>query len=305
MPSATKRKYRPKDYTNTLRRVFSNRTKRLNRSKSGDSLMIMITLIAAIFSAVPMIMAINNAFKPLNELFLFPPRIFVRNPTLNNFRLLFEMMTSTYVPFSRYIFNTMFVTAMGTFGHVIVASMAAYPLAKHKAPGLKIAFAAVTISLMFHPTVSDVANYITMSGLRWTDSYFAMLIPPLAGSLGLFLMRQFMVTIPEVIIESARIEGASEYSVFWRLIMPNVKPGWLTLSMFSFQTLWNSTFSAYIYSEELKTLPYALSQVALGGIARQGAGAAVGVVMMIVPVTFFIFSQSKIIDTLSTSGIKE
>ncbi len=288
-----------------IRRFLSNRTSRINRSKSGDSILIIITLIAALFSAVPMIMAINNAFKPLNELFLFPPRIFVRNPTMNNFRLLFELMTTTYVPFTRYVFNTVFITILGTFGHVVVASMAAYPLAKHKVPGIKFAFVIVTISLMFHPTVADVANYITMSWLKWTDSYSAMIIPALAGSLGLFLMRQFIVTIPDVIIESARIEGASEYAIFWRLIMPNVKPGWLTLSMFSFQTLWNSTFSAYIYSEELKTLPYALSQIATGGLARQGAGAAVGVIMMIIPVTFFIFSQSKIIDTLSASGIKE
>ena len=147
-----------------------------------------------------------------------------------------------------------------------------------------------------------VQQSITMSSLHWIDTYFAMIVPAMASSLGLFLMRQFIVTIPDSLLESARLEGASEY---WSIIMPNIKPGWLTLAMFSFQTLWNSTFSTYIYSEEMKTLPYALNQIVTSGIVRQGASAAVGVIMMIVPVTFFIFSQSRIMETLSTSGIKE
>jgi ABC-type glycerol-3-phosphate transport system permease component len=158
---------------------------------------------------------------------------------------------------------------------------------------------------MFHATVGDVANYITMSFLGWTNTYLAVIIPALAGSLGLFIMRQFMVTIPDSFLESARIEGANEYKIFFYLIMPNVKPGWITLSIFSIQALWNSTHSTFIYSEELKTLPYALSQIVTGGIIRAGAGAAVGVIMMIVPVTFFIISQNKVIETMATSGMKE
>lgn len=288
-----------------VRRLFSNRTKRLNRSKSGDLVLILIIVVFGLFSLLPMVMSINQAFKPLNEIFRYPPRIFVQNPTLSNFKQLFSLMTTTYVPFSRYIFNTVFVTAAGTIGHVLIASMAAYPLAKHRAPGLGLMFGMVTVALMFNPSVADIANYITMSSLHWIDTYFAMIVPAMASSLGLFLMRQFIVTIPDSLLESARLEGASEYRIFWSIIMPNIKPGWLTLAMFSFQTLWNSTFSTYIYSEEMKTLPYALNQIVTSGIVRQGASAAVGVIMMIVPVTFFIFSQSRIMETLSTSGIKE
>lgn len=291
--------------TRFFKRLISNRTKRLNRSKSGDLILIFIIVAFGLFSTLPMVMAINQAFKPLNELFLYPPRIFVRNPTLSNFKQLFSLMMSSMVPFSRYIFNTVFITAAGTFGHVIVASLAAYPLAKLKAPGSAVLFGLVTVSLMFHATVGDVANYITMSFLGWTDTYLAIIIPALAGSLGLYIMRQFMVTIPDSLIESSRIEGASEYRIFWKVIMPNVKPGWITLSIFQLQALWNSTHSTFIYSEELKTLPYALSQIVTGGIIRAGPGAAVGVIMMIVPITFFIFSQSKIIETMATSGMKE
>ena len=183
--------------------------------------------------------------------------------------------------------------------------MAAYPLAKLKAPGSTLIFSLVVIALMFYPAVGDVANYITMSSIGWTDTYFAVIIPALAGSLGLFIMRQFISVLPESLLESARLEGASEYAIFWKIVMPNCTPGWITLSIFQFQGLWNSTNSTFIYSEQLKTLPYALSQIVSAGIIRAGAGAAGGVIMMVVPVTFFIFTQSKVLETMATSGMKE
>lgn len=284
---------------------INNRAKTINRTKTGNAAIFLLLAFFGIFSLLPMVLAISQSIKPLNELFLFPPRLFPQNPTLNNFKQLFSLMSSTWVPFSRYIFNTLFITLAGTIGHILVASMAAYPLAKLNVPGGKIIFALVITSLMFSPTVADVANYITMSGLRITDTYLAILIPALGTSLGLFLMRQFMVMIPMSMLESARIDGASEYMIFWRIVFPQVKPAWLTLAVFSFQGLWNGTHSTYIYSEQMKTLPYALSQIVAGGIVRAGAAAAVGVIMMIVPITFFILSQNQILETMSASGIKE
>ncbi|MHB8963989.1 MAG: carbohydrate ABC transporter permease [Saccharofermentanales bacterium] len=284
---------------------FNNRAKTINRTKTGNAAIFLILGFFGIFSLLPMVLAVSQSVKPLNELFLFPPRIFAQNPTLNNFRQLFSLMSSTWVPFTRYIFNTFFITIAGTVGHIIVASMAAYPLAKLKVPGGNLIFALVITSLMFSPTVSDVANYITMSALHLTDTYLAILIPALGTSLGLFLMRQFMVLLPASMLESARIDGANEFRIFWRIVFPQVKPAWLTLAVFSFQGLWNGTHSTYIYSEQMKTLPYALSQIVSGGIIRAGAGAAVGVIMMIVPITFFILSQNQILETMSASGIKE
>ncbi|MHB1453026.1 MAG: carbohydrate ABC transporter permease [Saccharofermentanales bacterium] len=292
---------------NAVRKIlrFSNRAKTINRTKTGNAAIFLILGFFGIFSLLPMVLAVSQSIKPLNELFLFPPRLFAQNPTLNNFRQLFSLMSSTWVPFTRYIFNTFFITIAGTAGHIIVASMAAYPLAKLKVPGGRIIFALVITSLMFSPTVSDVANYITMSALHLTDTYLAILIPALGTSLGLFLMRQFMVMLPTSMLESARIDGANEFKIFWRIVFPQVKPAWLTLAVFSFQGLWNGTHSTYIYSEQMKTLPYALSQIVSGGIIRAGAGAAVGVIMMIVPITFFILSQNQILETMSASGIKE
>jgi ABC-type glycerol-3-phosphate transport system permease component len=287
------------------KRRFRIKKKAPNRSIAGDGLNIFVLVVVGVFMGLPLVYAISNALKPLEELFIFPPRFFVRNPTLNNFHDIFVLMSQSWVPFTRYIFNTVFITVVGTLGHLLVASLCAYALAKHQFPGKKIIFAIIVTSLMFAGQVTAIPNYIIMANINWLDSYLALIIPAIAKPLGLFLMKQFMEQIPDTLLEAARIDGAKEFHVFLKIGMPMVKPAWLTLIIFSFQDLWNLQGSNYIYSEELKTLPYALSQISAGGIARAGATSAVAVIMMIVPITIFIVSQSSIIETMASSGIKE
>ena len=288
-----------------VRRIFSNRTEKVNRTKAGNAVIFFFMACFGLYSILPLFLTVCQAFKPLNEFFLFPPRYIPRNPTMENFKMLFSLMSSTWVPFSRYVFNTILITLLGTIGHILVASMAAYPLAKHKFPGSKMIFSFVVTSLMFHSTVTDVVNYMTMSTLRWIDTYAAIIIPAFSSTMGVFLMRQFMTQIPDSLIESAKIDGASEYRTFWSIIMPQVKPAWLTLAILKFQDLWGVTGGNYIYSEELKTLPYAMNQIVAGGIIRAGASAAATVILMTVPIVFFVFSQTQILQTMATSGMKE
>ena len=166
-------------------------------------------------------------------------------------------------------------------------------------------FGLVVMTLMFSPTVTSIPNFVIMSGIGFVDTYLALIIPAIGSSLGLFLMKQFMVTVHDSILEAAKIDGAGELRIFFKIVMPTVKPAWLTLIIFSSQTLWNSTGGVLIRSEELKPLPYALNQIMAGGFARAGAASAVGLILMSVPILIFIFSQSQILDTMSTSGIKE
>ncbi|MHB1454871.1 MAG: carbohydrate ABC transporter permease [Saccharofermentanales bacterium] len=276
-----------------------------NRSEAVTGIIFALLAIFGLFSVLPLIMTVSQSLKPTSELFLYPPKILVQNPTFSNFKVLFDLMNNSWVPISRYLFNTVFISVAGTVLNIIICSLAAYPLAKSKAPFMGFIFGMVTMALMFTPVVNDVVNYSTMSGLNWVDQYSSIIVPAGATSLGLFLMRQFMIQIPDELIKAARIDGAGEYMTLFRIVMPNVRPAWLTLGIFSFQVLWNTGNTPYIYREELKTLPYALSQIVAGGITRIGAGAAVGVVIMIVPIAFFIFSQSQIMETMTTSGIKE
>jgi len=254
---------------------------------------------------LPLIFAVSNAFKPFDELFLYPPRFFVRNPTIQNFRDLFVLIGSSWVPFSRYILNSVTITLAGSVGHVIFASLAAYALEKHRFPGRNLLFAVVVFSLMFSHHVTGIPSFIIMTRLDWIDRLPSLIVPAWGMSLGLFLMKQFMTQVPEALLESARIDGANEFVIFWKIVMPMVKPAWITLFILSFQGLWNNSGGTYIYSEENKPLPFALGQIVAGGIGRAGAAAAVAVIMMAVPLTIFIISQSKVIETMATSGIKE
>ena len=286
-----------------LRRVGS--TKKLNRSRAGNTVLFLFLIGFAVYSALPLVLIVLQSLKPINELFVYPPKFYVVNPTLGNFQQLSSLMSSTWVPFSRYMFNSLFISILGTVGHIIVASMCAFPLAKLNLKGGNFIFRMIVLSLMFAPTVADIINYQTISNFGLLDTYLAVLIPALGTSLGLYIMKQFMSQIPDALIESANIDGASVWRIFWSIIMPNVKPAWLTLAIFSFQSLWNNPNTTYIYSEPLKSLPYALNQIVGGGIIRAGAGAAVGVIILIVPMTLFILTQSRIIETMSTSGMKE
>lgn len=289
----------------TLLERFKYRDKkRINRSRAGNFFLFLVLLLFGAFSAYPLIMTTSNAFKPLDELFLFPPNIFPRNATFNNFRDLSSLISDSWIPFSRYFVNTILITTIGTAGHVIIASMAAYPLAKYKFPGRNFLFGLVVYSLMFAPQVTQIPNYIIISGLGLIDSYTAIILPAIASSLGLYLMKQFMEQIPMELIESAKIDGASEYRIFFQIVMPLVKPAWLTLIILLFQRLWTTDGGAFIFSEELKPLSYALRQIAQGSIERSGTIAAVSFIMMIVPITFFIISQSRIVETFSHSGMK-
>jgi ABC-type glycerol-3-phosphate transport system permease component len=284
------------------------RRKKVSRSWYGNILNVLVLAAFGYFMALPLVFVISNAFKPLDEILAFPPKFLVHRPTLSNFSDLFNLLSGSWVPFSRYVFNTFFIAIVGTGAHVVIASMAAYPVAKRKFPGRTFLFTIVVLSLMFSATVTQVTNYITMSWLGMIDTYWAIIIPAIGSSLGFYLMKQFMENIPDALLEAAEIDGCSEFRIFWNIVMPVVKPAWLTLIIFSFQSLWGagaSVGSLYIYSEQLKTVDYALGQILAGGIIRTGPSMAATLMLISVPIIIFVFTQSNIIQTMSTSGMKD
>lgn len=278
----------------------------LNRSVGGDAGIFTFLIIMGAFMFLPMVYVVMQSLKPLDELWMFPPRFYVVNPTFKNFTDLFSLLSDSWVPFSRYIFNTVFITAAGTFGNLVLSSLAAYAISKIPFPGRKGVFWLIQRSLMFTSTVTAIANFLTLSKLGLMDNPFAIIIPAWGSSMGLYLMKQFMdSSISDSVLESARLDGCSEFRTFWTIAMPMVKPAWLTLIIYSFQGLWNTGASPYIYSEQLKTLNYAIGQITAGGIARAGASAAGTVIMMLVPISVFVITQSNIIETMASSGMKD
>ena len=278
----------------------------LNRSAGGDAGITFVLVILGAFMFLPMLYVIMQSLKPLDELWMFPPRFYVVSPTLTNFSELFNLMNTSWVPFSRYIFNTIFTSVVGTAGNLFLSSLSAYCMAKIKFPGGKTMFKTVRMSLMFHSTVTAVTQFLIMSTFHWIGTYWAIILPAWCSSLGLYLMKQFMETnVADAVLESARLDGASELKTFWVIAMPMVKPAWLTLIIYCFQDLWNKGASIYIHSEQLKSFNYAVQQITAGGIKRAGASAAATVIMMLVPITVFVISQSNIIETMGSSGMKD
>ncbi len=277
---------------------------RLSRSKWGDGILFLALLLFGLFSAYPLIFTICNSLKGLDEIFVFPPRLFPRNITFDNFVDLFNLIGNTQIPISRYFVNTLVITLLGTIGHVILASLCAYPLAKHRFPGRHLINQLIVYSLMFSAAVTAIPSYMIISWLGLIDNQLAIIIPAFGFTLGIFLMRQFMTTIPDELLDAAKIDGANEYQIFFRIVMPLVRPAWLTLIILLFQQLWGTDGGAYIFTENLKPLSYALRQIVAGGIARTGTAAAVTVIMLIVPITIFIFNQTKMLNTMSHSGLK-
>ncbi len=291
-----------------IRRIrYKKVGRKATRSRMGNAFVVFFLVLLAAFMSFPMIYTINMAFKPMGELLKYPPDFFVQNPTMQNFSNLSNAISNSTVPFTRYFFNSFLVTGIGTALHVLMASLAAFPLAKHKFPGRNFLFSLVVISLMFSTTVLQVPQYLQIHSFGWLDTYQAIIIPMLVNTLGLYLMKQFMEQINDAVLEAARIDGAGEFKTWWYIVMPAVKPAYLTLTVFAFKDFWNNIgpVMMYISSENKKTLPLALTNIMQGGLARLGSTAVVGLILMIPPIVIFLATQSNVIETMKSSGMKD
>lgn len=281
-----------------------NKQRRSNRSNAASWVLLIILAFVGLIMVIPLIYAVLQSLKPLDELFAFPPKFMVKRPTIENYKVLFELVADMRVPFSRYMFNSVFITVITTVGCVIIASAAAYPLAKYK---LKVSwlFELVVLTLLFSGVVLALPQYVILSKLGMINSYWVYIIPNLATPLGLFLMKQFMESVPTALLESARIDGANQYRIFFQIVMPQVKPAWMTLLLFTFQSVWAQQPLNMVFDEQLKLLNMAFTNVIAAGISRVGPSMAAAVVLMLPLILVFLITQSNVIETMSSSGIKE
>ena len=279
-------------------------TKRVSRSAAGNVTVIIFLLIFGVSMILPLYYMVVSALKPTSELFYFPPKFYVIKPTLRNFLTLIKLQAQSDVPFERYLFNSVFVTVVSTVGYVLLASMAAYALSKHKFPLKNAITKSVVFAILFRPEVTSVPLYILMVKAHIIDNYWALILPAMSGSFGVFLLQQFLDNVPNEMIEAARIDGASEFVIYRKLIMPMLKPAWMTVVIFTFISIWNTTAAQFIYSEDMKMLPAMLSSLSTAGITRAGVAAAVGVLMMFPSVVIFLLSQNSIVETMAHSGLK-
>lgn len=287
----------------------TNRAIRLLRHVTPGKVVTYVLLTALVcFTALPLVYMVVSAFKPVEELFVFPPRFFVKNPTLNNFSDLLTVVNSSDVPFTRYFFNSLLVTAAGVGLSVLVCSMATFAITKLRLPFAGPIFSIIVAALMFAPPVTQLSNYMIVNKLGMMDTYWALIVPKAAGAMYFFLMRQNFILIPDALLESAKIDGCGYWKIYTRIIMPLSKPVLATVVVFAFVANWNDFYSALIYIQDqtLKTLPLALQmlQGGPGQVARAGTMAAATLLTTLPPIVIFVFMQSKVINTMANSGIK-
>lgn len=274
-------------------------------SRAGDIFIFILLALVGIFMLFPIYFSVIQSIKPVEELFLFPPKLYVQRPTSQSFEDMLKVAGSMDVPFSRYVFNSVFVSVVVTIAQLLFASSAAYVLAKVKAPGIKAMNKIIEVALLFTSSVTYIVQYIVMAKMGMVDTYFALTLPYIATPMGLFLMRQFMGQIPESMIEAAKLDGASHLRICWQIVMPNVKPAWLTLMIFAFQGAWQITGYLFVYSEQLKPIPIVMQQIAASGLARAGVSYATVVVLMLPPMILFLILQSNVVETMAHSGLKD
>jgi ABC-type glycerol-3-phosphate transport system permease component len=265
--------------------------------------LVMLALVA--FTALPLVYVVVTAFKPLDELFVYPPRFYVKHPTTQNFSDLVVSLGSSTVPFTRYIFNSILVTIATVVLTVIVCSLAAYALVKFKPKGGKLLFDLILIALMFSPHVTKIPSYLIINKLNLVNTYGALVLPSIAVAYNCFLMRQFIQQYPDELIEAARIDGAGEFRIFIQMVMPALAPAWSTLVVFSFVSSWNDYFSPLIYitSQAMKTLRLAFKTIG-SGIARAGAMNAASLLTAAPTIIIFTIMQGHVMETMTYSGIK-
>ena len=281
-------------------------SKRFTRSRFGNFMYFFFLTAAGLFSVLPLIYAVTTSFKPIDELLIFPPTFFVKRPTAVNYITLPNLLSNLQVPLSRYIFNSLFVTIVTTVIYIIISAMAAFVLSKATFRGRNLIFMIIQFALMFNAYTLSVPQYVIFSELHIVNTYWVYILPQLAGTLGVFLIKQYIEGyVPDALLEAAKIDGAGYLRIFWRIIMPIIKPAWLTVTLFAFRDIWASIPNGTIFDEKLKTLPQIVSQITAGGIARSGSSMAITVIMMIPPIVIYLVTQSNVVEGMSSAGIKE
>ncbi len=292
-----------------LKRIFSSKKaeyRKYTRSKIGNFFYVLFLTAFALYSVLPLIYCVATSFKPLDELLIFPPRFFVHRPTLQNYAAIPGLLSNLKVPLSRYIFNSAFVAVVSTVLYIFISTAAAFSLSKSALKAKKLIFMLVQLALLFNAYTLAVPQYLIYSALGMIDTYSVYILPMLAGTMGVFLMKQYMEgSIPDALLEAARIDGAGTFRIFFKIVIPLVKPCMMTLMLFGFSSAWATGSNGTIFSESIKTLPTIMSQITAGGVARAGSAMAVTVILMIPPISVYLISQSNVLESMNSAGIKE
>lgn len=283
------------------------RQKRLRIQRSQLPAYIALTPMV-LLSLLPILYIVFTAFKPIGELFAYPPKFITLRPTFDNFRKLFEASENTVFPLSMYLFNSVVSTVLVVVLGMAIALSAAYVLSKKRFRGRELIFKMNTLSMMFVATAVSIPRYLVVKEVGLLDSFFANVIPMLALPVGVFLLKQFVDQLPDALVEAAKIDGANDYQIILKIVLPIVKPAMATVAILLFQNSWNSMEASnlFINTESLKTFAFYMNSLSNSGngVAGVGMSAAAALLMFLPNVILFVIMQSKVMSTMAHSGLK-
>lgn len=287
----------------------ARRASRLYAMDGFQKILVVLMIIFSAFMLLPIVYIFNHAFKPYHELFVYPPTIFVREPSLQNVNELLAVTSRATVPMVRYLFNSIIISGLAVVLVTAVSALCAYPLSKHKFRGSKFIFGTIITMLMYTPEVVQIPRYLVVSNLGIMNTYFGHLLPMIAMPIGVFLLKQFIDQVPDALLEAARMDGANEFMVFLRIVVPVCMPAVATVSILAFQNSWGNieTSALFMLDDEMKSFAFFLSTLTnnlANNVAMQGAAAFSSLIMFIPNLIIFILLQSKVITTMAHSGIK-
>ena len=284
--------------------------KRINPQKfeRGQIKIMIILLPLLIFMAMPLVYIANHAFKPMDELFAFPPTFFVKNATLENFEKLIKFSRTSGVPMSRYVFNSLIVTVLTVGLSLLFTTMSAFALAKLKFKGRDMMMNVNQMALMFVATAVLIPRYLVIAKLGLIDNIWAHILPLMAYPVALFLVKQFTEQVPDSLIEAAYIDGASDVTVYRKIVIPLIKPAIATATILVFQQVWTNveTSNYYINDDSMKTLTFYMNSMinVNNTVAGQGMSAAATLILFIPNLVLFIILQNGVMNTMAHPGIK-
>jgi len=283
--------------------------RKLRKVTSFQVILVTVFTALAAFMSLPIVFILNHAFKPQNELFLFPPRFLVQNPTLRNFESLILHASNATVPFTRYLFNSLIVAGLTLFTVIIVSTMAGYVLAKYQFHFKQLILSLITLSLMFAPETVGIPRYLIISGIGINNTYFGHILPALASPIAVFMLVGFISQIPGELLEAAKIDGASHFGIFTKMVLPLSVPAIATISIFTFQGVWGDveTSTLFMQEETMRTLAFYVNSLLSGlqnSVSGQNMAAAAGLLMFVPNLIIFLLFQRRVLETMVHSGIK-
>lgn len=264
----------------------------------------------SLFMVLPVVFIVSQAFKPIDELFRFPPTVIVERPTFENFRQIMAMTGAADIPISRFIVNTLIVTTVTVVLTILITAMTAYCFSKKKFRLNKTLFKINQAALMFVPTAVMMPRFLVIVNTGIHNNFMAHILPLMAMPVGLFLVKSFVDThVPDSLIEAARIDGAGEIRIMWNVVFPLITPALATVCVLTFQAVWGNieTSTLFVTNETMRTFAFYMHQFQVSATANPmmaGVGSAAALLMFFPNLIIFIAMQSRVMNTMGHSGIK-